>query len=127
VAGGSASTSPRIVGVTGGCEPYQIFAQNRFDPVGTAIRVQPNILSDQNGSFAPNKSISVNAWVHSRSAYPTNPAPWNSDIWFHPADGAGWVAFAGVRAWPTAPDPTDSAEDGGPAAPTPAGCEGGIQ
>jgi hypothetical protein len=125
----SASAAPRVqaVGMSGGCAPFQVFAQNRWDPIGTSVRMQPNILSDKNGSFAPNESISVDGWVHGRPAYPTNPAPWNSDIWYHLTDGAGWVSFAGVRASPTGYDPTGLSSDGGPAVAVSASCEGAVQ
>jgi hypothetical protein len=115
-----------IVGFSGGCAAYQVFAQNRWAPVGTAIREAPNVLSTQIGSFPGNMSISVNGWLHGRVAYPTNVAPYNSDIWFHLADGAGWVSYGGVRAYPIALDPTGTA-DGGPPAATPAQCYGAVQ
>jgi hypothetical protein len=122
----SGTQAPAIVGMSGGCAAFQIFAQNRWAPTGTAIRTQPNVLSTQAGSFPGNMSISVNGWVYSRPAYPTNTAPWNSGIWFHLADGAGWVSFPGVRATPTSPDPTGRANGGTPA-PAPPNCEGAIQ
>ena len=120
-----AAASP-AVGMSGGCEPFQVFAQNRWDPVGTAIRAAPNVLSVQVGSFPPNMSISVNGWVHGRPAYVTNTAPWNNDVWYHLTDGAGWVSFAGVRATPVAHDPTGLADGGPPAALAP-DCEGAVQ
>jgi len=122
----SSAGSGEIVGMSGGCAPYQIFAQDRWTPVGTAIREQPNVLSTQVGSYVPNKSITVNGWVYGRAAYPTNPPPWNSGIWFHLADGSGWVSFPGVRATPTSFDPTGHA-DGGDPAPTPQDCQGAVQ
>jgi hypothetical protein len=70
-----------IVGMSGGCSALQVFAQNRWAPLSTAIRVAPNVLSAQNGSFPGNMSIAVNGWVHSRAAYPTNPPPRNNDVW----------------------------------------------
>jgi hypothetical protein len=112
--------------MSGGCEPFQVFAQNRWDPVGTTIRAEPSVLSTQIGSFPPNMSISVNGWVHGRPAYPTNEAPWNNDVWYHLTDGAGWVSFAGVRATPVAHDPTGLA-DGGPAAAIAPACQGAVQ
>jgi hypothetical protein len=36
---------------SGGCDSFQVFAQNRWAPTGTAIREQPNVLSTQVGSF----------------------------------------------------------------------------
>jgi hypothetical protein len=115
-----------IVSMSGGCTAYQVFAQNRWAPLGTAIRDQPNVLSKQIGSFPGNMSIAVNGWVYGRAAYPTNTPPWNSNVWFHLADGAGWVSFPGVRATPTSPDPTGHAYGGDPAA-APTICEGAVE
>jgi hypothetical protein len=120
------ANSSAIVGMSGGCPAYQVFAQNRWAPLGTAIREQPNVLSTQVGGYQGNMSIAVNGWVYGRAAYPTNTPPWNSNIWFHLADGAGWVSFPGVRATPTSPDPTGLANGGDPA-PTPAACEGAVE
>jgi hypothetical protein len=115
-----------VVGMSGGCTPFQVFAQGRWRPVGTAIRATPNVLSAQMGSFPANMSISVNGWVNGRPAYPTNTAPWDSGVWFHLTDGAGWVSFPGIRAIPVKFDPTGLAT-GGPPAPTSANCEGAVQ
>lgn len=113
--------------MSGGCAPFQVYAQNRWAPYGTAIREQPNVLSTQVGSEPGNMSLSVNGWVYGRAAYPTNTPPWNSSVWYHLADGAGWVSFPGVRATPTAPDPTGLSKDGGAPAPTPANCQAAVQ
>lgn len=121
-----AQTQGDVVGMSGGCAPFQVFAQGRWRPKGTAIREQPNVLSTQVGSFPANMSISVNGWVYGRAAYPTNTSPWNSSVWYHLTDGAGWVSFPGVRATPVAFDPTGRA-NGGPPAPTSADCEGAEQ
>jgi hypothetical protein len=122
----SATQSSAVVGMSGGCAPFQVFAQNRWAPTGTAIRDAPNVLSTQNGSFPGNMSISVNGWVNGRPAYPTNTPPWNNGIWFHLADGAGWVSFPGVRGTPTSVDPTGHANGGAPAPASPK-CEGAVQ
>lgn len=121
-----AGNSGTVAGMSGGCPKYQVFAQNRWAPLGTAIRAQPNVLSTQIGSYPGNMSIAVNGWVYGRAAYPTNTPPWNSNIWFHLADGAGWVSFPGVRATPTSPDPTGRA-NGGDSAPAPATCVGAVE
>jgi hypothetical protein len=126
----TASTTQLNAGVlrfAGGCTPYQIFAQNRWEPYGTAVRTGPDVRMKQISSFDGNHSIAVDGWVHSAVAYPTNTPPWNSDIWFHLADGSGWVSFAGVRAVPTTHDPTGFAKEGGQPAPTPARCQGSVQ
>ena len=122
----AAGNSTEIVGMSGGCPAFQIFAQNRWAPLGAAIRAQPNVLSIQVSSYPGNMSIAVNGWVYGAVAYPSNTAPWNSNVWFHLADGAGWVSFAGVRATPTSPDPTGHANGGDPA-PTSSPCEGAVQ
>ena len=121
---GSAGRSA-IAGFSGGCSTYEVYSENRWAPVGTAIRAQPSVLSTQEGSFAPNSVIRLNGWVHGEAAYPTNVTPYNSNIWFHLSDGAGWVSFPGVRAKPTTFDPTGMAS-GGPPAPTPAKCLGTV-
>jgi hypothetical protein len=122
----AAGNSSEIAGMSGGCPAFQVFAQNRWAPLGAAIRAQPNVLSTQVGSYPGNMSIAVNGWIYGAVAYPTNTAPWNNNVWFHLADGAGWVSFVGVRATPTSPDPTGHANGGDPA-PTSSACEGAVQ
>lgn len=116
-----------VTGMSGGCDAYQVFAQNRWDPVGAVVRAAPNIASKRVDGYAANQSIAVNGWVHSRVAYPTNTAPWNSNIWFHVSDDSGWVSFAGVRETPISHDPTGLSPDGGPPAATPGNCQGAVQ
>lgn len=124
----SAATTPgtSVVGFTGGCEPFRVNAQNRWQPYGARKLRAPNPLAEKIGSFAPNEVVAVDGWVHAVIAHPTNRPPWNSDIWYHLADGTGWVSFAAVRAVPTVQDPTGLAADGGPPAATPPSCEGAI-
>jgi hypothetical protein len=122
----ASNTASDIVGFSGGCPTFRVYAQNRWAPYGAVGRQSPNVLSQQVVTFAPNLVIAVDGWVHGRTAYPTNTPPWNSDIWFHTVNGQGWVSFAGVRANPTSQDPTGLA-DGGPPAPTSAACEGATQ
>lgn len=124
---GSDGSTAGVVGFTGGCARFQIFAQNRWAPYGTAVRTEPDVNSKKIAGFPGNYSISVNGWVHSSVAYKTNTAPWNSDIWFHLADGSGWVSFAGVRGVPTPQDPTGLSPDGGAPAPATAQCQGSEQ
>lgn len=107
-----------------GCQPYVVYAQNRWDPRGTAVRMAPTVMSEKIFSFDYNEVITVDGWVHATVAYPTNPEPWNSDIWFHLAHRQGWVSFAGVRAVPTPYDPTGHDPEGGQPAATPSHCEG---
>ena len=91
-------------GLVGGCGVFQVHAQNQFDPLGTKIWEEPYPDAESSGGFAPNQTFNVDGWVRTRPAYPTNSDPWNSDAWFHLANDAGWVSFAGVRADPTDPD-----------------------
>lgn len=46
----SEASASAVVGMSGGCAPFQIFAQNRWKPYGVAIRAQPNVLSQLEGS-----------------------------------------------------------------------------
>jgi len=122
----SGSPPTGVIGFIGGCARFQIFAQNRWEPYGTAVRTEPDVNSKKINGFPGNYSISVNGWVHSTVAYKTNTAPWNSDVWFHLADGSGWVSFGGVRGTPTAHDPTGLADGGAPPPTTPE-CQGSEQ
>lgn len=126
--GQSSASQPAgpLVGMSGGCAPFRVFAQGRWQPLGATIRQAPNVLSAQVGSFPANMSISVDGWVYGKPAYPTNVAPFNNAVWFHLTDGAGWVSFAGVRAYPVAFDPSGLADGGPPAASSPT-CEGAVQ
>lgn len=116
-----------VSGLVGGCEAFTVFAQNRWAPLGTAVRAEPFGVAEKVGSFAPNELIAVDGWVRTRAPYPSNSEPWNSDKWFHLENNAGWVSFAGVRADPTTPDPTGFDEDGGRPAPTPDECSGSVR
>jgi hypothetical protein len=116
-----------VSGMSGGCAPFEAIAQNRYPPYGAAIRTQPNALSTQITSYVGNKPISVNGWVYGTAEYPTNPPPWNSNIWFHLTDGTGWVSFAAVRAYPMTQDPDGLNPDGGPPVATSKTCEGAVQ
>lgn len=111
--------------MSGGCAPFQVFAQGRWKPYGAALRRDPSVLSPQIGGFPANMSLAADGWVHSRPAYPTNTAPWNSDVWYH-VTGGGWVSFAGVRSTPVSEDPTGLDPDGGPPAPVSDACQGAV-
>ena len=102
-------------------------AQNRYEPYGAARRVAPYREAAQVGNYDPNQLSPVDGWVRTRAPYPSNPAPFNSDIWFHVADDSGWLSFAGVRADTTTPDPTGLAEDGGRPAPAEPDCGGTVR
>lgn len=109
-----------------GCDPYVVYAQNRWTPVGAAVRSQPTPEAAKIGGFAPNEIISVNGWFIGEVAYPTNRPPYNSDKWFrvsYKIDGQeGWVSYAGVRGTPTEFDPSGQADGGQPGL-TPPECE----
>ena len=116
---------PGVTRFVGSCEPFRVYAQNRWEPMGAALKASPDVASRHVGGLLPNLVVFVDGWVHARVAYPTNSPPWDSDVWFHVADGSGWVSFAAVRETPTAPDPTGLA-DGGAPAPTAEACHGAI-
>jgi hypothetical protein len=118
---------PGVVGFSGGCDAFQVYAQNRWVPYGASVRAAPNIDSTFERGLPGQFAFDVNGWVHSRPAFPTNTAPWNSDVWFHMADNSGWVDFAAVRAEPVAQDPTGLSTDGGVPVPTTNNCEGSLQ
>jgi len=124
---GASFEADGIVGLSGGCDPYRLYAQNRWLPHGASGRAAPSVTATKVRSFGPNEVVTVDGWVHSEIAYPTNSPPWNSDIWFHLDDGTGWVSFAAVRELPTDQDPTLRDPDGGPTPPAPALCQGAIQ
>ncbi len=119
--------SAGVIGFRGGCEPYTVYAQNRWKPYGAAVRSAPDIKAKQVSGVAPNQPVAVTGWVHAEPAYPRNPRPFDSDIWFFLADGSGWVSFPGVRAVPTFEDPTLADPDGGQPAPIPDQCQGFAQ
>lgn len=104
-----------------GCAPYGVYAQNRWQPVGTRKLDQPTALGNKIGGFAPNEIISVDGWVHGTPINAHNQPPFDSDIWLRLSDRTGWVAWAATRGVPTTPDPTNLA-DGGTPAPAPAAC-----
>ncbi|TAH31726.1 hypothetical protein EYC58_03565 [Candidatus Saccharibacteria bacterium] len=116
----------------GECEPYTVFAQNRWAPQGAAVRAEPYIASDKVGSLGGNEVTTVDGWKRDKPAYPTNPDPWKGEIWLRlqnrdlykdGGDNVVWVNSAAVRAEPTAFDPTSRDPDGGKPAPIPAECE----
>jgi hypothetical protein len=110
-------------GMVGGCTPFNLFAQNQFDPVGTLIWSAPEPQATSRPGFAPNQIVTVDGWARGRSPYITNTVPWNTEAWFHLANDDGWVTFAGVRANPTSKDPTNTGPGSDPA-PLDASCLG---
>lgn len=88
-----------------GCDPYAVYSQNRFEPYGTVVRTEPDVLSipSKETAFAPNQVIAVDGWTQTGEVvYPTNPKPIRTNIWFHLANSDEYVSFAGVRGEPTA-------------------------
>jgi hypothetical protein len=130
----SASTAPwwwnRLFGedddLVGGCEPFNLYAQNQYDPLGTKIWEAPSPTADSHHGFAPNELITVDGWVRTRSPYPSNTPPWDRDVWFHLANDAGWVTFAGVRSDPTDPSAGNFGKGSSPA-PTDPDCAGSYR
>lgn len=104
--------------------PIQVSRENGHEAI-IGLRAAERAV-EQVGSYPGNMSIAVNGWVHGRTAYPANTRPWNSNVWFHLADGAAWVSFPGVRATPTSHDHTGVVNGGYPA-PTPSRCTGAVE
>lgn len=66
----------------GGCEPFRLYAQNRWNPVGAAAREAPSVESAKIGSYAPNEIVVADGWVNTGiPAYPTNHSPWDSGVY----------------------------------------------
>lgn len=121
--GGTANVSE----LRGGCpEGWQVYAQNRWTPVGAAVREHPNVDAEKIDSISPNVPFIVDGWVSTSIPYPYNSPPFDSDVWLHRKSGGGWVSFAGVRAVPTDFDPTLRSSDGGIPVPLPESCEGTV-
>ncbi|MFT4216174.1 MAG: hypothetical protein QM619_03190 [Micropruina sp.] len=118
---------PGVAELVGGCRRFTVYAQNRWPPAGAAKRATPRPDADKVGGYEPNELIAVDGWVRTQPAHPTNPSPWDSDVWFHVADGSGWVAFAAVRAHPTPLDPTGLSKNGGQPVPTHEACAGIVR
>jgi hypothetical protein len=109
---------------SGGCDSFSLIVQNQWQPYGSVVRVAPNTLARGVSNLAGNQTVKVDGWVHGQAAYPTNPMPWNSDAWFHLADGTGWVPYAGLRTAPTAEESGQPRADGTAAPPLSPKCLG---
>lgn len=118
---------PGVAELVGGCEPFVVVAQNRWEPIGVMARAQPLLSGKEVARYLGNTHLTVDGWVRTRAPYPENPSPWDSDVWFHLSDSSGWISFAGVRADPTPYDPTGLDPNGGRPAPTPAECSGTVR
>lgn len=118
---------PGVAGMEGGCEPFTVFAQNRWAPVGAAVRAQPWKSANKVGSYAGNELVTLDGWVRTAPAYPHNPPPFDSEVWFHVADDSGWVSFAGVRADSTPLDQTGLDDRGGRPVPVTERCSAVVR
>ena len=116
-----------VASLVGGCDRFNLYAQNRYPPLGARIMSAPLPDANKLGGRAGNEIVTVDGWARTRSAYPTNSTPWNSDIWFHLADQSGWVSFAGVRSAPSSPDMNGHDPYGGEPAGLERTCEGTIR
>lgn len=115
-----------VANLEGGClEGWQVYAQNRWTPVGAAIRSEPSVHADKIGGIDPNIPFIVDGWVHAGVPFEHNQPPFDSDVWLHTPTG-GWVSFAAVRAVPTDFDPTLKSPDGGIPAALPEPCAGTL-
>lgn len=108
-------------GHTDGCTTYQVYAEDR-GAVHTTVWSAPSTTSNQVTTLATIASIAVDGWTYGSAVPAPDVSPRDSRIWFRLADGAGWVAFASVRAYPTGYDPTGEVPTVVQAA-TPASCE----
>lgn len=127
-----AAPEVRISQLSGGCDSFVIYSKNRNSPGSTPIRLEPRLGAQQIDSAKPNRKLRVNAWVATGTpTYPGNEAPYDSDVWYHIANGVGfdgnfegWISFAGVRATRSElnsqPDPSNT----GIPAPLPPECKG---
>lgn len=116
-----------VAGLIGGCTRFNLFAQNRYPPLGARVMETPLPAARKVGGRAGNEIVTVDGWARTRAPYPTNTAPWNSDIWFHLADQSGWVSFAGLRSEPSSPDMNGHDPYGGEPAGLDRGCEGTVR
>lgn len=121
------SAPPDVAELVGGCKPFVVIAQNRWQPIGVTVRKQPLLAGEEVTRHGGNYHLRVDGWVRTQAPYPSNPSPWNSDKWFHLADNSGWVSFAGVRADPTPYDETGLDPNGGRPAPTSEACSGTVR
>ncbi len=110
VAPEATSTTLQIPGYIGGCQPFEVITQDRWDPRGAAIRDSPDIHAEQVGGFKGNIHIQVDGWVEAKEAYPLNPDPYKGEQWYHFV-GGGWMTRAALRSEETKYD--KYAPDGG--------------
>ena len=118
------SSDPKERTFVGGCPRFDLYAQNQFDAYGTLIWTAPSPTADNYPGLSANQIVVVDGWVKTRTPYPGNQTPFDSPVWYHLANGAGWVTFAGVRAVPTSPGPLGDHEPGSDPAPVDSSCAG---
>jgi len=54
-----------VVGFSGACAAFQVYAQNRWQPYRAVVRAAPNIDSKAENTFSDQYAFDVNGWVHS--------------------------------------------------------------
>lgn len=140
----STATSTMHNEFVGGCEPFTIYAQNRFDPLGAAARTKPfpdEVFKLQHGYPGVDANgnpfeLTVDGWVDTHEPpYRLNPAPFNKGVYYHVVqDALGisdeldvFVSYAGVRGEPTVPAADPTSTDRGMPAPLDPACEGIFQ
>lgn len=123
---GEAAMELPVAGIVGAeeCEAFAVYAQGRWAPYGATVRRGPSITTTRVAAITPNVAIPVDGWATTDAAYPDNPDPWNSPVWFHLTDGTGWVSFPGVRSTPSDPQGTDGPAGGGSPVELAPECEG---
>lgn len=107
-----------IVQTVGDCEPFVVYAQNRFLPPGAIGRSEPDINSDQVASFSFNQQLTAIGYVEGQEpAYPDNPESIDGSHWLivRTMGRLAYVNDAAVREKKTEQDPTGGlSEDLGP-------------
>ena len=112
-------------GSVGGCPAFNVYAQNQFQPFGTLRWTAPEPTAERSPGFSRERLAQFTGWVKAQSPYAGgNTPPWDADVWFHLADGSGWVTFVGARAAATVPDPESGFGPGSDPVPLDPTCQG---
>ncbi len=109
----AANTSSKVE-LKGGCPPFTVYAQNRWDHLGANVRTAPDVGAELIEELPGNTPIKVSGYVVTVPVYPNNKPPYQGGEWFFSVSEEGWVNSAAVRAEPTEPDPTGTAGGGSP-------------
>lgn len=101
-----------------GCQPFTVFAQNRFPgpdgAFGASGRVYPDPSAEKVASFAANERLTAVGYIESdAAAYPDNPEVIDGDHWIlvRTDEDSVWVNDAAIRAGITEPDSTGGYSD----------------